>query len=73
MKNKKLLWRCCVAAVVAIILITLSPLVTKAGKTVPTLSGLPYTLWLSILLTFLLVVLTYIGSKVIPEDKEEEE
>ena len=73
MKNNKLIWRSCVIAVMVIIVIILSPLVSKSGKTFPFLFGLPYTLWLSILLTFLLVVLTYIGGLVIPKDEEGEE
>jgi len=35
--------------------------------------GIPYSLWLSFLITVALVTLTYIGSKVHPGADEEEE
>ena len=73
MRNNKLLWKCCVIAVVAVIVITLSPLVIKTGKTNPFLLGLPYTLWTGILMTILLVFLTFIGGIVMPKDGEGEE
>jgi len=71
MKNKKLFWKLSVASVILIILITYSPLVIPSGKYQPTVFHLPYSLWLSILLTILLVIMTYLGGKAIP-DKEED-
>lgn len=71
MKNSKLLWRLCVTAAILIIILTFSPLVIAPGKTTPPLFGMPYTLWVSILTTIALVVLTYLGSKVLPDDEEE--
>ena len=71
MKNKKFLWRCCVVAVIAIILITFSPLIIKTGKIKPDLFGLPFTLWAGILLTVALVALTYLGGLVLPFEEED--
>jgi cytochrome c biogenesis factor len=72
MKNNKFLWRSCVVAVALIIVATYSPLVMKVGKIEPFFMGMPYTLWLSILLTVLLVVLVYIGGMAMPNDEEGE-
>jgi hypothetical protein len=54
-------------------LITYTPAIIPAGRINPILMGLPYTLWMGILLTIILVTLTYIGSKVYPSQNEEEE
>jgi flagellar biosynthesis protein FliR len=72
MRSNKILWRCCVIAVVLIIAVTLSPLVTKAGKMEPFFLGMPYTLWLGMLMTIFLVVLTYLGGIFISKDEEGE-
>ena len=73
MKNNKFLWRCCVIAVVVIIVITYSPLVIRTGKVDPFLLGMPYTLWLSMLQTILVVIMVYIGGIVMPNDEEGEQ
>jgi hypothetical protein len=70
MKNKKLIWRICVTAVILIVILTFSPLVTGSGKIYPFLFGLPFTLWMGIILTITLVVITLIAGYVLP-DKEE--
>ena len=56
---------------VVLVLVTFTPLVLKEGKIEPKLFSMPYTLWVSILITILLVVLTYIGGRVLLKDKEE--
>jgi hypothetical protein len=63
MKNK-LHWRITVAAAVLLILITFTPLVIAPGKINPKLFSMPYTLWTTILITILLVILTYIGGRI---------
>jgi len=73
MKNKKLLWKLCVAAVACIIVITYTPLVIPSGRSIPFFLYMPYTLWITILLTIALVVLTYLGGMVIPHDEEDEQ
>ena len=71
MKNKKLIWKLCVAAVIVIILITYSPLITPEGKYTPSFLHLPYSLWTTILLAFILVALTYIGGRALPDNEED--
>lgn len=66
-------WRISIAIVAIIILITYTPAVIPAGKIKPTLLGMPYSLWMGILLTIVLVTLTYIGSKIFPSQNEKEE
>ncbi|MEN8116458.1 MAG: hypothetical protein ABFS16_05735 [Bacteroidota bacterium] len=63
-KKQKLYWRIVVAMAVILILITFTPLVIAPGQTEPKLFSMPYTLWVSILITILLVVLTYVGGRI---------
>jgi len=72
MKRNKRIWQLCVAAVIVIIAITFSPLVIAPGKIHPFLFGLPYTLWMGILLTIALVVITLIAGNALPNDEEGE-
>ena len=72
MRNNKFWWRLCVIAVLLIVVTTLSPLVIGKGKTEPFFLGFPYTLWMGIFLTIFLVVLTYIGGIVLPDEEEDE-
>jgi len=71
MKYNKRLWNIIVTAVILIIAITFSPLIINPGKITPSILGLPFTLWTSILLTIALVILTYLGGRVSPNDEEE--
>ena len=70
MNKQKLYWRITAAFAVALILVTFTPLVIAPGKIEPKLFSMPYTLWVSILITILLVVLTYIGGKIHLKDKD---
>ncbi len=70
--NKKQIWKLCVAAVVLIVIVTFSPLITGKGKIQPFLFGLPFTLWMGILLTICLVAITYIGGTVLPDEEEDQ-
>jgi len=71
-ENKRMIyWRICVTAVIVIIAVTFSPLLIAPGKINPTVFGLPFTLWTTILTTIALVVFTYIGGLVSPNDEEE--
>jgi len=70
--NRKI-WRTCIAAVAVIVVITYTPAVIPSGTINPSFLGLPYSLWAGILLTILLVTLTYIGSKVFPSQNKEED
>lgn len=59
-------WNLCVALVITLSALTFTPLVIPAGRFEPQLGGVPYTLWVSILITILLVLLTYLGTRVHP-------
>jgi len=72
MKKNKRIWQFCVAAVIVIIVVTFSPLVIAPGKIKPFLFGLPYTLWMGILLTIILVVITLIAGNALPNEEEGE-
>ncbi|HSH20836.1 MAG TPA: hypothetical protein VLA03_10300 [Draconibacterium sp.] len=71
MKYNKRLWKIYVTAVILIIAVTFSPIIIAPGKISPSIVGLPFTLWTSILTTIALVVLTYLGGRVSPNDEEE--
>jgi len=68
--ENKLYWKITAAIAVLLIILTFTPVVIAPGKITPTLFSMPYTLWMSILITFILVVLTYIGGRVHLKDKE---
>lgn len=65
-------WKLCVALAITFSALTFTPLVIPAGRFQPELFGVPYTLWISILLTVLLVLLTYIGTRVHPGRNSDE-
>ncbi len=64
-------WKLCVALVITLSGLTFTPLVMPAGRFQPELFGIPYTLWVSFLLTVSLVLLTYIGTRVHPGRNDE--
>lgn len=72
-ERKTRYWRICTALVAVLILITFTPLVIPGGVYKPMLMGIPYTLWVSFLITAVLVFLTFMGTKVHPGKDEEEE
>lgn len=72
-KNKSLYWKLCIAGVVVVGLLTFSPLVIPHGVYEPMLQGIPYTLWSGIFVAALLVLLTYLGTKVHPGNRREED
>lgn len=71
MKNKKLIWRLCVAAVLVILAVTYSPLILNEGKISPSFLHLPFSLWTTMIFAILLVILTYIGGKALPDNEED--
>ena len=69
-QKKSTLWRlCCIGAILTSIL-SFTPLVLPPGVFTPKLGAVPYSLWMGILLTVFLVLLTYLGSRVHPGHKE---
>ncbi|PIF05516.1 MAG: hypothetical protein CSA36_06330 [Draconibacterium sp.] len=63
-KKYHLYWKIIVVLAILLISATFSPLIIQPGKTEPRLFSMPYTLWASIVIAILLVVLTYFGGKV---------
>ena len=68
--KEKRYWKITVAAAVILTIITFTPIVIAPGKIKPALFSMPYTLWVSILLTIILVVLTYIGGMIHLKDND---
>ncbi len=75
MKSKKnILWLLCCISAAAIVIIGLTPLTIPENVFHPKFLGVPYTLWVSMLLSVLLVILTILGTLVHPgKNKSEEE
>ena len=62
--NKKKYWLIVRILFVITVLLTFTPLITPYNKISPQLFGMPYTLWMGILQSIVLVILTWIGTKV---------
>ncbi|SHN32358.1 hypothetical protein SAMN04488057_12033 [Cyclobacterium lianum] len=73
MEKKRLYWKISCAAAIILSMITFTPLVIPQGVSTPELAGVPYSLWTSFIITVLLVILTYIGTRVHPGMQNEEE
>ena len=66
MKKRKLIWTLCQLGVVLVSIVTFTPLVIPQNTYLPELFGLPYTLWMGMLLSFCFTCLIFIGIKVHP-------
>ena len=73
MKKQKLLWKFCQLGVVALSIVTFTPLVIPENTFRPELFGLPYTLWVGMLLSICFTLLIFIGTAVHPGANKEEE
>lgn len=69
MKNS-VTWRVCCIVAILVTLLSFSPIALPPGEIGPKLGPLPYVLWVGILNTIVLVVLTFIGFRVHPGHKE---
>ena len=65
-------WRSCKIIAIALSALTFTPVIIPYGQFRPLLFGMPYTLWSGLLLTVLLVLLTWIGTRVHPSGDETE-
>ena len=63
---KSILWKFCYITALTITILTYTPLVTPDHQFQPELWGIPYTLWVGLLVTLALLFLTIIGSWVHP-------
>ena len=66
-------WRGCCVCVALLSLLTVTPLVTPNETFEPMLFGLPYTLWVSIGIGFLLWLFSCIGALVHPSRRIDKE
>lgn len=64
------MWRICCALVIITSILTFTPLVTPSGIYKPMLFGMPYTMWMGLVESFVLLLLTYIGTRVHPGRQE---
>jgi len=64
--RRRTLWRVTWIAAVLLCLAAFTPLVIPAGTYEPMIGGVPYTLWVGILVTAALVALTYAATRLYP-------
>lgn len=68
--NRRTLWRLCYTSVVVLSVLTFTPLILPLGTHIPEVFGVPYTLWTGIVVTMVLVVLTYLATQLYPPERE---
>lgn len=73
MRRHKILWKYCQLGVVALSVLTFTPLVIPENTFRPELFGLPYTLWVGMLLSICFALLIFIGITVHPKANKKEE
>jgi len=73
MKNSKLIWRICQLGVILLSIITFTPLVIPVNIHLPELFGLPYTLWMGMLVSLCFTCLILIGIRVHPRANKNDE
>lgn len=66
-------WRICIIVVILLAALGLSPVVIPTGVFKPSFLGMPYTLWMGLLVCIGLVLMTFIGSRVHPGNTNENE
>ncbi len=66
-------WRICIIVVILLAALGLSPVVIPTGVFKPSFLGMPYTLWMGLLVCIALVLMTFIGSRVHPGNTNENE
>jgi len=71
-KKRRTLWRVCYTGVVLVSAAAFTPLVIPSGVMEPALLGMPRTLWAGIVVTGLLVLLTYAATHVYPPEIDPE-
>lgn len=64
------LWRLCYGSAFLLSALTFTPLVIPLGTHEPMVFGVPYTLWVGIVVAIALVGLTAIATRVYPPDTE---
>ena len=67
-KNRTLLRIGVMVTALALVVVTFTPLILDPGRIQPQFLSMPFTLWTSVLITALLVFLTYVASKLQDDD-----
>ena len=65
-------WHICIILVFLLTALGLSPAVIPPGLFKPALLGFPYSLWMGMLVTICLVLMTFIGAIVHPGNKKDD-
>ena len=73
MRHRKIAWKLCQLGVLCISIITFTPLTIPKNSHLPELFGLPYTLWVGMLLSLGFISLIFIGIRVHPGAAEKED
>lgn len=73
MNGKNIRWKVLCTIVIVICILGFTPLVIPYGRYQPMFLGIPYTLWVGILINILFVLLIIFGSKVHPGGKDDPE
>lgn len=64
--RRRLYWRLCYGGIILLSVLTFSPLVIPPGTYRPMVLGMPYTLWVGILVAVLTVGFTYGATQLYP-------
>ena len=70
MKKNRTAWIGCSVGIVLLCVVAFSPLIIPTGVSEPELWGIPRTLWAGMLVYVLMVILTFIGTRVHPDIRE---
>ena len=60
------IWRLCCAGIALLSVATFTPLVIPPGQFEPMFAGLPFTLWVGIVVAMAMILLTLLGTYVHP-------
>lgn len=71
LKKYKWYYGITVGLAVLTVIFSFSPLTIPHGQYHPEIAGIPYSLWMGILTTIVLVALTYVATRVHPGSAEE--
>lgn len=72
-KTQKIIWKLCYISAMVIVVLSFTPVLLEPEKVEPFVVGIPYHLWMSILFSIILVVLTVLGTFVHPGKREVDE
>lgn len=72
MNKNRTAWTGCSIGIIVLCVVAFSPLIIPSGVSEPRLWGIPRTLWAGILVYVLMVILTFIGTRVHPDIQEQQ-